>query len=147
MRVYIHSYWQVIFCTTNSSRGLAKEMWKTFENSWKKTQYLLNTLYKLWRDIDCSLNREIASPRYGAIHVRLCYLSSQLFSHYQFSIRARARIPRRDIYHLYQAPPSFLLFFCWYSLFFFICNCIGCKFQLMLPLCNNGERKVLPSVP
>ena len=26
----------VFFCTTNSSRVLAREMWQTFENSWKK---------------------------------------------------------------------------------------------------------------
>ena len=45
MRVYSHSYWLVIFCTTNSSRVLARERWQTFENSWKKTQYILNTLY------------------------------------------------------------------------------------------------------
>ena len=38
------SYWLVIFCTTNSSRVLARERWQTFENSWKKTQYLINTL-------------------------------------------------------------------------------------------------------
>ena len=45
MRVYSHSYWLVIFWTTNSSRVLAREGWQTFENSWKKTQYLMNTLY------------------------------------------------------------------------------------------------------
>ena len=45
MQVYSHSYWLVIFCTTNSSRVLARERWQTFENSWKKTQYLMNTLY------------------------------------------------------------------------------------------------------
>ena len=45
MRVYIHSYWPVIFCTTNSSRVLARERLQTFENSWKKMQYLMNTLY------------------------------------------------------------------------------------------------------
>ena len=42
--VYNYSYWLVIFCTTNSSRVLARERWQTFENSWKKTQYLMNTL-------------------------------------------------------------------------------------------------------
>ena len=47
MRVYSHSYWLVIFCTTNSSRVLARESWQTFENSWKITQYLMNTLYKI----------------------------------------------------------------------------------------------------
>ena len=36
MRVYSHSYWLVIFCTTNCSRVLARERWETFENSWKK---------------------------------------------------------------------------------------------------------------
>ena len=36
-----------IFCTTNSSRVLARERWQTFENSWKKTQYLMNTLYQI----------------------------------------------------------------------------------------------------
>ena len=35
----------VIFCTTNSSRVLAREGWQTFENYWEKTQYLMNTLY------------------------------------------------------------------------------------------------------
>merc|ERR1711860_43320 len=44
-RVYSRSYWLVIFCTTNSSRVLARERWQTFENSWKKKQYLMNTLY------------------------------------------------------------------------------------------------------
>ena len=33
------------FCTTNSSRVLARQRWQTFENSWKKTPYLMNTLY------------------------------------------------------------------------------------------------------
>ena len=33
MRVYSHSYWLVIFCTTNSSRVLERERWQTFENS------------------------------------------------------------------------------------------------------------------
>ena len=47
MQVYSHSYWLVFFCTTNSSRVLARERWQTFENSWKKTQYLMNTLYLL----------------------------------------------------------------------------------------------------
>ena len=32
--VYSHSYWLAIFCTTNSSRVLARERWQTFENSW-----------------------------------------------------------------------------------------------------------------
>ena len=45
IRVYSHSYWLEIFCTTNSSRVLARERWQIFENSWKKTQYLMNTLY------------------------------------------------------------------------------------------------------
>ena len=45
MRVYSHSYWLVFFCTTNSSRMLASEMWQTIENSWEKTQYFKNTLY------------------------------------------------------------------------------------------------------
>ena len=37
MQVYSHSYWLVIFCTTNSSsRVLARERWQPFENSWKK---------------------------------------------------------------------------------------------------------------
>ena len=38
MRVYSHSYWLVIFGTTNSSRELAR--WQTFENSWKKHSIL-----------------------------------------------------------------------------------------------------------
>ena len=46
MFVYSHSYWLVFFCTTNGSRVLMKERWQTFENSWKKTQYLMNTLYQ-----------------------------------------------------------------------------------------------------
>ena len=33
MGVYSHSYWLVSFCTTNSSRVLARERWQTFENS------------------------------------------------------------------------------------------------------------------
>ena len=45
--VYSHSYWLVIFGTTNSSRVLARERWQTYENSWKKTQYLMNTLYMI----------------------------------------------------------------------------------------------------
>ena len=46
MRVYSPSHWLVIFCTTNSSRVQSWERWQTFENSWKKTQYLTNTLYQ-----------------------------------------------------------------------------------------------------
>merc|ERR1712105_56655 len=46
MRVYSHSYWLVIFCTTNNSRVLARERWLSFENSREKTQYLMNTLQK-----------------------------------------------------------------------------------------------------
>ena len=42
IRVYSHSYWLVIFCTTNCSRVLGRERWQTFENSWKKTQYFMN---------------------------------------------------------------------------------------------------------
>ena len=38
-RLYSHSYWLVIFCTTNSSRVLARERWQTVENSWKISQY------------------------------------------------------------------------------------------------------------
>ena len=45
MRVCSHSYWLVIFCTTNCSPVLARKRWQTFENSRKKTQYLMNTLY------------------------------------------------------------------------------------------------------
>ena len=45
MQVYSNSYWLAIVCTTNSSRVLARERWQTFEKSWKKTQYLMNTLY------------------------------------------------------------------------------------------------------
>ena len=41
-----HSYWLVIFCTPNSSRVLARERWQTFENSWKKTQYLIYSISK-----------------------------------------------------------------------------------------------------
>ena len=45
MPVYCHSYWLVFFfCTTNSSRMLTGERWQNFGNSWKKTQYLMNTL-------------------------------------------------------------------------------------------------------
>ena len=44
MRMYSHSYWLVFFV-----QPLAAECWrgKGFENSWKKTQYLMNTLYKV----------------------------------------------------------------------------------------------------
>ena len=42
-----HSYWLVIFCTTNRSRVLAKARWQTFENSWEKKEYSMNTLY-MW---------------------------------------------------------------------------------------------------
>ena len=31
MRVYSHSYWLVIFCTTNSIPVLARGRWQTFE--------------------------------------------------------------------------------------------------------------------
>ena len=60
MRV-IQSYWLVIFRTTNSSRVLARERWQTFVNSWKKTQYLMNTLYmrKLW------IERQVAGKTNG----------------------------------------------------------------------------------
>ena len=47
MQVYSHSYWLVIFCTTNRSRVLARDSWQTFENSWKKSQFLMNTLYMI----------------------------------------------------------------------------------------------------
>ena len=43
-----HSYWLIIFCTTNRSRVLARERWQTFENSWKKTQHLMNNLFISW---------------------------------------------------------------------------------------------------
>ena len=43
MRVYSHSYWLGIICTTNRRQVLARERWQTLENSWKKTQYLMNT--------------------------------------------------------------------------------------------------------
>ena len=46
MRVYSHSYWQVIFCTTNSSRVLARERWQTFEQSWKKNTIFIYLLIK-----------------------------------------------------------------------------------------------------
>ena len=49
MRVYSPSYWLAIFCTTNNSRVLAREGWQNFENSWKKTQYLKNTLYIIFQ--------------------------------------------------------------------------------------------------
>ena len=45
IRAYSHYCLLVIFCTTNSSRVLVRESWQTFENSCKKTQYLMNTLY------------------------------------------------------------------------------------------------------
>ena len=37
IRVYSPSYWLEIFCTTNSSRVLARKRWQTFENCWKNT--------------------------------------------------------------------------------------------------------------
>ena len=33
---HMHSYWLEIFCTTNSSRVLARKKWQTLDNSWKK---------------------------------------------------------------------------------------------------------------
>ena len=36
MRVYSHYYWLVFFCTTNSSRVMARERWQTLENFRKK---------------------------------------------------------------------------------------------------------------
>ena len=33
MQVYSHSYWLVIFSTTNSCRVLARDRWQTFKNS------------------------------------------------------------------------------------------------------------------
>ena len=45
MQVYRYSYWLVIFCTTNSSRLLARERWQTFENSWKECE---NSPYTFW---------------------------------------------------------------------------------------------------
>ena len=45
MRVYSHSYLLVSFCTNNSSGLMVRERWQTSEISWKKTQYLMNTLY------------------------------------------------------------------------------------------------------
>ena len=96
------------FCTANRSPVLARERWQTFENSWKKNpQYLLITLYKLWRDIDCSLNREIARPRYGAIHVRQCYLLSIIFTLAVFYTRARVHTTARHL-----SPLSSTSIFC-----------------------------------
>ena len=53
MRVYSHSYWLVIFCTTNSSRVLARrERWQTFDNSWKNTIFNEQPVYCiLWRKV------------------------------------------------------------------------------------------------
>ena len=45
VRVYSHSYWLAISWTTNNSPLLARERLQSFENSWQKTQYLMNTLY------------------------------------------------------------------------------------------------------
>ena len=46
MRVYSHSYWLVIFCTTNSSRLLARERWQIVENSWKNTIFNEHPVFK-----------------------------------------------------------------------------------------------------
>ena len=49
MKVYSYSYWLTIHCATYSSPVmLAKERSKNIENSRKKTQYLINTLYLLF---------------------------------------------------------------------------------------------------
>ena len=60
MRVHSHSYWLVIFFTTNSSRVLARERSQIFESSWKKKWYLMNTLHHIlynivdrWLDFLC----------------------------------------------------------------------------------------------
>ena len=45
MRVYSHSHWLAIFCTTNNSPVLAREMWKNTENFREKL--FLHTLYKM----------------------------------------------------------------------------------------------------
>ena len=39
-RVYTHSYWLTIFCTTNGKQVLAKERWQNFENYCKKDALL-----------------------------------------------------------------------------------------------------------
>ena len=46
MRVYSHSYWLVISCTTNSSRVLARERWQTFEKH-PVFQFVSNLLFGL----------------------------------------------------------------------------------------------------
>ena len=79
MRVYSHSYWLVIFCTTNSSRVLARERWQIFENSWKKTQYFMNNLYK-------SLYSSIYLSTYVSICIYVCIFLSIHLSFIYLSI-------------------------------------------------------------
>ena len=61
MRVYSHSNGLVIFCPASSSRVLTRERWQTFEISWKKAQYLMNTLYKHSSLVSCNF-RALAKP-------------------------------------------------------------------------------------
>ena len=44
--VYSHSYWLAVFFPTNNSSPVpARERPQNIENSWKKSQYFMNTLY------------------------------------------------------------------------------------------------------
>ena len=60
MRVYSHSYWLVIFCTTNSSRVLARERWQTFENSLGKKHNIWWTPLSLYIYV-CILSLTLSS--------------------------------------------------------------------------------------
>ena len=65
--VYSHSHWLVNFCTSNSSRALARERWQTFENSWKETQLLMNTLYVRTKYAYTYKVMNAATVKYGSI--------------------------------------------------------------------------------
>ena len=68
MRVYSHSYWLVIFYTTNSGRALARERWQTLENFWKKHVYWMSTLLRNFMNglVCCCTRHYTSSLRYSS---------------------------------------------------------------------------------
>ena len=50
-RVYSHSHWLAVFCTTIGSRVLARERWQTFENYGKNTIFNERPVHNLIDDV------------------------------------------------------------------------------------------------
>ena len=110
MRVYSHSYWLVIFCTANSSRVLAREMWQTFENSWKKTQYLMNTLYIFMGCTCVKVDFSIVQQDFF-----FNFPSSRLLLRFSYAPeigKSQNVQDRKTIYKIYRRVEFFFLKFC-----------------------------------